>query len=332
MILSIALPLIVAAVVALASPLVLYPLLARAGVVDIPNERSSHHRVTTRGGGVAQLAAVWLSGTIAVVCAPSLESQRTMAIVIGGALLTGVLGFVEDARGVRIAVRAGTQLAIGGVVALMFVTTTEASWWLVPTAALGFATYVNFTNFMDGINGISGLHGAVVGVSYAALGSILHVEWLTVVGAIIAIAFVCFLPWNFTPPGVFMGDVGSYLLGAAIAASAMAAHAAGIPPLSIAAPLTIYLADTSTVIIKRVLRREKWFQPHRQHVYQRLVDAGASHLATALVVTLLSGLAALVGVALATRVIHSPSVAIAILTVIAFAYLSLPHFSRIKDH
>ncbi|WP_176761708.1 UDP-phosphate glycosyltransferase [Tessaracoccus oleiagri] len=255
-----------------------------------------------------------------------------MAIVIGGALLTGVLGFVEDARGVRIAVRAGTQLAIGGVVALMFVTTTEASWWLVPTAALGFATYVNFTNFMDGINGISGLHGAVVGVSYAALGSILHVEWLTVVGAIIAIAFVCFLPWNFTPPGVFMGDVGSYLLGAAIAASAMAAHAAGIPPLSIAAPLTIYLADTSTVIIKRVLRREKWFQPHRQHVYQRLVDAGASHLATALVVTLLSGLAALVGVALATRVIHSPSVAIAILTVIAFAYLSLPHFSRIKDH
>ncbi|TRY18360.1 glycosyltransferase family 4 protein [Tessaracoccus rhinocerotis] len=302
-------------------------LLVRAGVVDVPNERSSHVRTTIRGGGAAQLLALLVGGSIAAVGLKD-PDRLLVLMALGSACAVGVLGMAEDAKGVSIKVRAGVQLIVGSVLGVLATQVLGSSWWWLPAMAVAFAAYVNFANFMDGINGISGLHGFVVGSTYAFLGFILELPWLVASGALVAVAFLAFLPWNFTPPGVFLGDVGSYLLGGAIAGIAVLAVVSGAPMLAVVAPVSIYLADTVTAVARRVLKGERWFEPHRGHVYQRLVDGGQSHVKIAVAVALFSLAAGAVGLASAAGIVTVPAAAWVIVLALVAIYLGMPRLAR----
>ena len=284
------------AVVALGSPFLLRPVLTRIGVVDTPNHRSSHDRPTLRGGGVAALAAIVIGGGLWLAVAPwSLPGSAFLLVVLIATLVAGLLGLVEDVRGIPARLRALGQLGvgIGGAVAAVLV--SGAPWWIVPVGALAIAAYINVANFMDGINGISGLHGLVAGAAFAVAGGLSSQPWLVAAGVAIAVAFVCFLPWNLLGPGMFLGDVGSYTLGAALSVAAVCGLASGLPIVTVIAPLALYLADTGYTLARRVLKGERWFEAHRSHVYQRLVDHGLSHLAVSALVALFSAAAAAFG-------------------------------------
>ena len=266
-------------------PFVFIPLLRRLGVLDVPNERSSHTTVVIRGVGVT-VAAGLLAGLVLSLATGLVAVDRSvMAILIVTIGLAALLGWIEDWRGVSVRIRAGSQLAIGlaGTAALAWA--MEQSWWWVPVGGLAIAAYINVANFMDGINGISGLHGLVVGVLYSVSGVLSDHVWLTVAGAVTAAAFAAFLPWNLGRGHVFLGDVGSYLLGASIAGIAVAAFLAGVYVEYLLFPILVYLADTFSTLLRRVRRGERWYAAHRQHVYQRLTDTGLSHVQVSLLVT-----------------------------------------------
>jgi dTDP-4-dehydrorhamnose reductase len=176
---------------------------------------------------------------------------------------------------------------------------------------------------MDGINAISSLHGLVVGLSFAGMGAIAGHHWLVIAGLLIAVSFGTFLPWNLVPPGVFLGDVGSYLLGGAIAATALAAAFAGLPLIVAVSPLTVYLADTLVTLVRRSARGEPILSAHRTHTYQRLTDTGLSHLAVALIVSFLTVLSAVVGVVTLATGLNAMLTLVALL-VLAGGYLALP--------
>jgi len=193
----------------------------------------------------------------------------------------GLLGLADDLRGLPASRRLALQGAGGAAVAVLLaaglglpaperaLTGLAAAVWLV-----GF---VNAFNFMDGVNGISGAHALVGGVAYACLG-----EWrqdtLMITGGLAVAAGACaFLPWNAGRARVFLGDVGSYALGAALAVLAACAVLQGIPPEAAAGPVALYLADTAWTLQRRVRRGERWLQAHRAHVYQRWCDAGLTH-------------------------------------------------------
>lgn len=271
-------------IVSLVAPLALKPLLLRMGVIDVPNSRSSHTRPVIRGVGLAPLLAVVVGYVILLFGAHGSAQLTVLLVILGVSLAAGLLGWVEDFRGLPVVVRAGLQLAIGLVGACAITANDGGSWWAVLAYALGVAAYINVTNFMDGVNGISGLHGVVVGVTYATLGVIVEAPWLTVAGLILALAFAGFLPWNLIRGGMFLGDVGSYLLGGGIAIVAVAALAHGVLAVAVLGPIVIYLADAGVTLVRRVLRGERWFEAHRSHVYQRLIDLGLSHAQVASIV------------------------------------------------
>src|SRR5690606_23808538 len=98
--------------------------------------------------------------------------------------------------------------------------------------------------------------------------------WLVIGGAAVAVAFTSFLPWNVYGSKMFLGDVGSYLLGTVLAMLVAGAILEGVPPMAAVAPFAIYCADTSVTFTQRALRRERVLAAHRSHRYQRLNDTG----------------------------------------------------------
>ncbi|GAB6858997.1 NAD-dependent epimerase/dehydratase family protein [Microbacterium xylanilyticum] len=285
--------LLVAAVV----PAFLRPILTHLGVVDVPNERSSHARPTLRGGGVGPLVGILVGG--GVVAAGLIDSRETVpfvAVVLSAAVM-GVVGAVEDLRGLDVTVRAGSQLLVGAFATIGLGAFVGAPGWVIIGGVVFFAAYVNFANFMDGINGISGLCGGVAGGAFAVIGVIQDHSWLVAAGLLMAVVFAAFLPWNLLPPGMFLGDVGSYLLGGFVAVTAIAAAFAGVPLLTVLAPLSICLVDTVSALVRRASRGEAVLSAHRTHAYQRLTDTGLSHVQVSILVAGLSALNAGLGIA-----------------------------------
>jgi len=143
--------------------------------------------------------------------------------------------------------------------------------------ALWLISFVNAFNFMDGINGISGTHALIGGAFYALLGAWRGDVLVLAMGAAIAASGLGFLPWNAGRARIFLGDVGSYGLGAGLALLAVYSLIHGIAPEAALAPLALYLADTGWTLLGRIRSGENWLEPHRQHAYQRLCDVGWSH-------------------------------------------------------
>ena len=266
-------------------PFLVRPLLHTLNMVDLPNERSSHTTPTYRGMGLATALAVCASFGVATAAGWTVNTGISVTLLAGMAAAL-LLGWIEDVSGIGIAIRAGVQLLIGvGVAGVLSVLMNVPIFWAVP-AAIFVAAYINVANFMDGINGISGCHGLAAGLCYSFTGYLTELPWLTLGGLAIAGAFAAFLPWNVrSGRNVFLGDAGSYLLGAGLSILAVGTWFANVNPLVALAPLLVYLADSGTTLLRRMAAGEQWYKPHRTHVYQRLTDVGFTHLGSATVVT-----------------------------------------------
>jgi Fuc2NAc and GlcNAc transferase len=245
----------------------------RSALLDVPNERSLHRAATPRGGGLA-IVLVTTAGLVGLAIVRVIPAAVVWTLGVGGALVAAV-GWLDDRRGVSAPVRAAVH-------------TLAAAWavgwvWGEPTVgailgALGIVWAINLYNFMDGIDGLA----AGEAVSVGALGGTLLLAagdtTLAVVALLVAAAAAGFLAWNWEPARIFMGDVGSGFLGYVFGALALLSHRAGAVPLTLwLLLLGVFLFDATVTLLRRMARGERWYQAHRSHAYQRLVQAGSAH-------------------------------------------------------
>lgn len=213
-------------------------------------------------------------------------------------LAAGVLGFIEDVRGVPIAARLGAQLVCSIPVLVAALSGTVSLWLLAPVGAAFIVGAINSVNFMDGINGITAGFCIAAGLSYALVFGSIAEPVLAGAALTVVAASAGFLPYNARRARIFLGDSGSYGLGAATGGLGVLAWAAGAQPEAALAPFAIYIADTATVVIRRLRAGEPIHEAHRTHAYQRLTDLRWSHQRVALFVsglTLACGLLGWVG-------------------------------------
>jgi len=294
--------------------------LRRRAILDHPNERSSHRVPTPRGGGwavVPVLAAAWpLAAALgAAPAGPTL-------VLVGLALALGALSWLDDLRNLSPLWRlAGQGAAVA--VALLAVTPPGpyfGGWLPAPfdalAAALLWVWYINLFNFMDGIDGISGVEAATTGVGVALVAALAGLGPALPAFALTLAAAACgFLWWNWQPARIFLGDVGSVPLGFLIGWLLLTTAAHGEAAAALVLPL-YYLADATLTLLRRALRGERVWRPHREHFYQQAVRKGASHRRVALSVLVADGL--LVGLAAAAAWgWGTPAVAGAVLVVAA---------------
>jgi UDP-GlcNAc:undecaprenyl-phosphate GlcNAc-1-phosphate transferase len=278
------------AFVTVAEPVTI-PLLRRLAAIDTPGQRSSHTVPTPRGGG-APIAIGLLIAALLIHSAATL----TFGAAVGG---FAAIGLADDLTGLpagrRLAMQGAAGLAVGWVLASRTGLPPAMTAAAAVTLAAWLAGFVNAFNFMDGVNGISAAHALLGGAAYACLGLWRPDAFLAAGGAAVAAGALAFLPWNAVRARVFLGDVGSYALGAALALLAAGAVIAGIPPEAALGPLALYLADTAWTLQRRIRAGEPWLQPHRTHTYQRLCDVGWSHQRVTVVTSALTCVLSLLG-------------------------------------
>ncbi len=277
----------------------------RLGLLDRPNARSSHVVVTPRAGGVA--LALGLLAALALTPVEAFGRRELLGWLAGGLIVAG-LGLLDDRYGLSPWPRLAGQLLAGGVVVSLthglprLPLPAPLDLGLAPfghaLALLWVVAVVNFYNFMDGIDGLAGAQGLITA---AVLGLALGSQHLLLAGLAVSLAAACaaFLVFNWPPASIFLGDAGSGLVGYTLATLPLLipeerrSEAVALTGAS----LFFFLADATYCLARRIRRGRRWFEAHREHLYQRWVWTGAGHavvtscLAAAALVT--SGIALL---------------------------------------
>ena len=259
--------------------------LRRKAILDLPNARSSHAVPTPRGGGIAILAAVlpaWL--TIAAA-----GGWRDADAVLAAAGILALVSWRDDRGGLSPALRFLVQ-AIAVAAGLAMLPGAGAVFQGLLPRPLDLAAcfllwlwFVNLYNFMDGIDGLAGGQTMCLGAGIALVAA-LHPAaappGTALLAAALAAAALGFLPWNWQPARLFMGDVGSVPLGYLLGWLLLALAASGAWAPALILPL-YYLVDATWTLVARLVRGARVWEAHREHFYQRAVAAGRRHGAVA---------------------------------------------------
>lgn len=258
----------------------------RHRLLDVPNDRSSHTVVTPRGGG----AAIVLSVLPAIVLLGAFHVLEWRAVwgITGGGALVAAIGLIDDTGHVparwrllgHFSAAAWALWWLGGLPLLTaFGAVRHPGWVGGVVAALFLVWLVNLMNFMDGIDGIAGMETITVcfgGIVAAfASGSSTGVSAAT---AVLAMAVLGFLLWNWPPAKIFLGDCGSGFLGMMIGSLAIVA-AWGDARLfwAWAILVGVFAVDATVTLVRRVLRGERFYEAHRSHAYQRAAVRAGAH-------------------------------------------------------
>jgi UDP-GlcNAc:undecaprenyl-phosphate/decaprenyl-phosphate GlcNAc-1-phosphate transferase len=248
-------------------------LLSRFGrfALDQPNERSLHERPVPRTGGIAVLlgAASSLAFGAAGLWLP-------MAL----ALVLAVISFFDDLRGLPTPVRLAAHVGAATFLVWHALSPMLAVEMLVLILAVVWIT--NLYNFMDGSDGLAG------GMAMIGFGAFGFAAWwgedaaLAALCVALAAAALAFLLHNHHPARIFLGDVGSIPLGFLAAALGIVGWRNDLWPLWF--PVLVFapfIADATVTLVRRLLRRQRVWQAHREHYYQRMVRMGHGHRGTA---------------------------------------------------
>ena len=258
----------------------------RERLLDIPTERSSHTVPTPRGAGVGILAAFIMAGL----------TLRIPTTFLFAAILISAISFYGDYFRISVKFRLVVQVLSTLILLFPLLPRLSANYAL---STLGFSPFLfllvlplififiigtaNFYNFMDGINGIAGLSGVIgfgllgVYTLYLPPPDALQ-NALSLLSICVSLACLGYLPFNMPRARVFMGDVGSILLGFVFACLVVTLSRNYLEMVCFATLLFPFYADELTTMTVRLRNHEDLIQSHRRHLYQLLVNEfGIAH-------------------------------------------------------
>lgn len=252
-----------------------YALLKNSKILDIPNERSNHVNPTPRGGGVAII--------LTVACFFGVLGVHHHIIV--PTLFLCALSLVDDVKPLPVSTRIYAQIlavlyAFTGYEGRVFA--EWFPWWLeLPVVGLVWVWLINVFNFMDGADGVASSEAISVCVGVALLvHSIAIPDYYQLDSMVMAGAVLGFGLWNWHPAKIFMGDAGSIPLGFLIGYLLLVVASHGYWAAALILP-AYFFADATFVLVRRILRKEPFWQAHSSHFYQKAIRRGMTHEAVA---------------------------------------------------
>jgi len=258
--------------------------LTSKGVMDIPNDRSSHKIPTPRGGGMAIIFSLIIGILILKIVHP--EAPLPGILFFIGALIIASTSFIDD----KISLPASVRFLLHAIAAGLIIFETggfqtfplpepfnlSLGWVGLPLTFIWIVAVLNIYNFLDGIDGYAGSQAVLAGIAIAVL-DIFGVGYY--MGSMIAATALGFLIYNWHPAKIFMGDIGSATLGFVFASLPLYFTNTSINTgiYAIVIFLWFFLSDGAFTIVRRAFNGEKIWEAHRSHLYQQMVIYGQSH-------------------------------------------------------
>ena len=295
-----------------ATPLA-YRLAFKIGAVDVPKDtRRMHKKPIPRLGGVA----IVFGFMVAVCCFGEMNRELT-AILLGAAIIF-VMGIVDDCKNLSAKFKFGIQILaalvvmIGGNIRITVFTNPNIfsdnpylvlPWWLSVIATIVWIVFItNAVNFIDGLDGLAAGVSAIMSVSLVFISIRMGEYWVAVVGLALLGACFGFLPFNFNPAKIFMGDSGSTFLGFILASLSIQGVFKSYAIISFAVPLLILglpLFDAMFAMLRRIYHGRSPMSADRGHLHHRLIDMGFSQKQTVFILYAISGVLGITAVLLA---------------------------------
>lgn len=306
----------------------------RVGAMAEPRDRDVHAIATPRLGGLAMYAGVCAAFLVARQL-PALSGvfkySDVQAITVAGGVIV-LLGLVDDKWGMDALTKLAGQVVAAGVMVLLglqLLTLNLPGINLslgpegVPLTVLLALLTVNAINFIDGLDGLAAGVGAIAALAFFAFSYSLssglasnniqqdRISSPTLIAVVLAGACLGFLPHNFNPARVFMGDSGSMLIGLMLAGAATSltgqinygnlppatALPALLPLLLPFAVLAVPFIDLLLAVVRRTRSGRSPFAPDKAHLHHRLLEIGHSHTRAVLIMYGWTALLAFGGVA-----------------------------------
>jgi Fuc2NAc and GlcNAc transferase len=270
----------------------------RLGILDTPNERSSHEVVTPRGGGISFV--IIFSICISIMYAiGSVTIELYLSFIVGG-LVVGGIGLWDDYSHVNVGVRlfvhflaAITALVLMGCIQFIQVYDfhLQLGWFGYLLSLFLIVWLLNLFNFMDGIDGLAAIEAIFVASSAAVIllaGTDNKINTITQIASydktmislllILSFSVLGFLIFNWSPAKIFMGDVGSGFLGFVLGVLVIATTMAGkLTIWTWMILLGIFIVDATSTLIRRIIEGERWYEAHQSHAYQHAAKRWNSH-------------------------------------------------------
>jgi Fuc2NAc and GlcNAc transferase len=255
------------------------------GIVDRPNERSSHTMPTPRGGGLS-MVVVTTCAAILLCATARMPVPLTLVVLVGG-LSVAAVGFLDDVRSASITLRMSVHIGAALLTLCMLDSPLRIGIAGALVVVLAITWVLNLFNFMDGIDGLAASEAAFVLFAAGGLALLVGHASPSQVAPLLIAAAACvgFLAWNWPPASIFMGDVGSGYLGYLIAAFAIASSRSGTLSVYVWLILGgVFIVDATLTLARRLVRGERVHQAHRTHAYQWLARRWGSHARVTIVV------------------------------------------------
>jgi UDP-GlcNAc:undecaprenyl-phosphate GlcNAc-1-phosphate transferase len=350
---------VAAAVTFLATPL-MRRLAIRWGAMAVVRDRDVHAIPTPRLGGVAMLAGFGAALLVArqlPFLGDIFDQSRDARAVMSGAVIICALGILDDRYDLDAITKLAGQVLAAGVMAAqgiqMLWLPIGGAFLLGPVEGLVLTVIVvvvtiNAVNFVDGLDGLAAGIVAIAGTAFFGFSYLLAIEKnlvraTTASLVTAALVGVClgFLPHNFTPARIFMGDSGSMLLGLLLAASTISLTGgldpnqvgkdvapAFLPLLLPIAVLVVPLADLLLAVVRRTRAGRSPFAPDKQHLHHRLLEIGHSQARAVLIMYLWSAVLAFGATALAF--LNPRELLVSFVLVVAVAALLTVNIPRLR--
>ena len=318
--------------VSLASTPFVKVLAQKIGAIDVPDARRVHDHPIPRMGGLA----IFYGFLISIVCFARID-QGLRGIIIGSLIIVA-LGIVDDVKQLGAKIKFITQIVVacivvGHGVVINYISMPEflveggilnLGYLSIPITILWIVGVTNAVNLIDGLDGLA------VGVSSIATFSLFFIAILAgemqvaLLTAALAGGCLGFLPYNFNPAKIFMGDTGSTFLGFMLSVICIQGLFKGYVIISFIIPFLILglpIFDTGFAIVRRIWNKKPIMAPDRGHLHHKLMDMGFSQKQTVAILYIITSILALSAVVVLE--VGAYTAAVLIITTLlfsAFAY------------
>ena len=316
----------------------------KIGAVDVPKDsRRMHKKPTARLGGLA----IFFGFIISVLLFANVDKELLGLII--GCLIIVTLGIFDDIYALSAKLKLVVQIVaamcpILAGVRIDFIRVpsfiTEygyigLGWFAIPITLAWIIAITNATNLLDGLDGLACGVSSISALTLLCIAIIVGESEVAFVTSALAGACFGFLPYNFNPAKLFMGDTGALFLGFVLACVSVQGLFKGYAVISLAAPILVLglpIFDTVSAILRRLKNHQPIMAPDRGHLHHRLIDAGFSQKRAVTTIYILCLILCIVAVGLiATGAISLWALALVLLGFILFLWLTPKIIETLTD-